>query len=154
MDYIGQLEDDLADLIAARAAPQQKVVLLGHSSGGGLFVRFAGGAHRGLIDGAVLLAPFLHHSALTTRENSGGWASVSLRRIIGLAALNKLGITALNDRAVIRFAMPEVVLNGPLGQTATTDYSYRLNTSFAPRADWQTDMASLPPFLLVAGVQD
>lgn len=154
VDYIGQLEDDLADLIAARAAPQQKVVLLGHSSGGGLVVRFAGGAHRGLVDGAVLLAPFLHHSAPTTRENSGGWASVCLRRIIGLSVLNTLRITALNDRPVIRFAMPEVVLNGPLGHTATTEYSYRLNTSFAPRADWQTDVAGLPPFLLVAGMQD
>ena len=154
IDYIGQFEDDLADLIAARAVPKQKVVLLGHSSGGGLVVRFAGGAHRGLIHRAVLLAPFLNHSAPTTRENSGGWASVCLRRIIGLSVLNSLGITALNDLPVIRFAMPEAVLNGPMGQTATTEYSYRLNTSFAPRANWQTDVTALPPFLLVAGTQD
>ena len=154
VDYIGQFEDDLADLITARAGPQQKVVLLGHSSGGGLVVRFAGGEHRGLIDGAVLLAPFLHHSAPTTKANSGGWATVSLRRVIGLSVLNALRITALNGRPVIRFAMPEAVLNGPLGQTATTEYSYRLNTSYAPRADWQADVARLPPFLLVAGSKD
>ncbi|MEP1942110.1 MAG: alpha/beta fold hydrolase, partial [Sulfitobacter sp.] len=48
IDYIGQFEDDLADLITAVAKPNQKVILGGHSSGGGLVVRFAGGAHRDL----------------------------------------------------------------------------------------------------------
>lgn len=51
---IGQVEGNLADLIKARAKPGQKAVLLGHSSGGGLVVRFAGGAARDLIAGAVL----------------------------------------------------------------------------------------------------
>lgn len=154
VDYIGQFEDDLAELIATRAKPGQKVILLGHSSGGGLVVRFAGGAHRDLIAAAVLLAPFLHHSAPTTRKNSGGWASVNLRRMIGLSILNSLRITGLNHLPVIRFAMPDAVLAGPLGATATPEYSYRLNTSFAPRANWQKDVAALPPFLLVAGQQD
>jgi hypothetical protein len=78
--------------------------------------------------------------------------------MIGLSVLNTLRITALNDRAVIRFAMPEAVLKGPLGHTATIEYTYeytyRLNASFAPRADWQADVARLPPYLLVAGTQD
>jgi alpha-beta hydrolase superfamily lysophospholipase len=72
IDYINQLEDDLADLIKATAQPSQKVVVLGHSSAGGLVVRFAGGEHCEIIDHAVLLAPFLKHNAPTTRENSGG----------------------------------------------------------------------------------
>ena len=45
IDYINQFEDDLADLIKATAQPNQKVVMLGHSSGGGLVVRFAGEKH-------------------------------------------------------------------------------------------------------------
>jgi acetyl esterase/lipase len=45
VDYIGQFEDDLADLIAQQVRPGQRVVMLGHSSGGGLVIRFAGGAH-------------------------------------------------------------------------------------------------------------
>lgn len=154
VDYIGQFEDDLADLITARARPGQKVVLLGHSSGGGLVVRFAGGAHRGLISGAVLLAPFIHHGAPTTRPNSGGWAQINLPRIIGLSILNRLGITALNGLKIVQFAMPDAVLSGPLGNTATTAYSYRLNTSFAPRDDYMADLAALPPFILVAGSAD
>jgi len=154
VDYIGQLEDDLADLIAAVAKPDQKVILGGHSSGGGLVIRFAGGAHGDMIDGAVLLVPFLKHNAPTMREGAGGWAHVSMRRLIGLGILNSVRITALNHLPVIQFDMPKAVLDGPLGGTATTAYSYRLNQSFAPRSDYLKDVAALPPFVLLAGGAD
>ncbi|MDF1726922.1 MAG: alpha/beta fold hydrolase [Sulfitobacter sp.] len=154
VDYIGQLEDDLADLIAAESAPGQKILLGGHSSGGGLVVRFAGGKHGDLIDGAILMAPFLKYDAPTTRPNSGGWAHVLTRRIIGLSILNTFRIRALNHLPIIQFRMPAAVMEGPLGDTATTAYSYRLNRSFAPRRDYLADAAGLPPFLLVAGSED
>lgn len=154
VDYIGQMEDDLADLITTLRQPGQEVILLGHSSGGGLVTRMAGGAHGGLIDRAVLLAPFLHHRAPTLRANSGGWTRVLVRRIIGLSMLNQVGITALNHLTAVQFAMPREVLDGPLGDTATTAYSYRLNTGYAPRSDYQADIAALPEFLLIAGRAD
>ncbi|MCW1932725.1 alpha/beta hydrolase [Pararhodobacter zhoushanensis] len=154
IDYIGQFEDDLADLIAREAASGQEVVLLGHSSGGGLVIRFAGGGHRALIDRAVLLAPFVQYDAPTARPESGGWARVMTRRIIGLTMLNAVRIRALNALPVIQFRFPSSVLDGPQGQTATRAYSYRLNASFAPRRNWQADVAALPPFLLIAGAQD
>ena len=81
VDYIGQFEDDLADLITASRQDGQNVVLAGHSSGGGLVVRFAGGAHRGLIGGAVLRAPYLQHTAPTMRENAGVWSRASITLI-------------------------------------------------------------------------
>ncbi len=154
VDYIGQLEDDLADLIATFAKPGQKVVLLGHSSGGGLVTRLAGGEHGALLDGAILLAPFLQYDAPTTRTDSGGWAQVLLRRMIGLSMLNMAQITALNHLQVIQFRFPKSVLEGPLGDTATSAYSYRLNTSYAPRRDYLGDIAGLPDFLLVVGNKD
>lgn len=154
IDYINQFEDDLADLIKATAKPGQKVVLGGHSSGGGLVVRFAGGAHGGLLDGAVLMAPYLHHRSPTSRENSGGWAHVLLRRIIGLSILNTFQIKVFNHLPIIQFRMPQVVLDGPLGDTATTAYSYRLNTGFAPRSGKLNDVAGLPPFVLITGSAD
>ncbi|MCA0871303.1 alpha/beta hydrolase [Seohaeicola saemankumensis] len=154
VDYIGQFEDDLADLIAAYRLPGQKLVLVGHSSGGGLVVRFAGGPHGEMVDAAVLLAPFLKHDAPVTRPNSGGWARVQVRRLIGLSVLNTLRIRALNHLPVISFNMPDVVLDGPLGDLATTRYSYRLNVSYAPRSDYLRDVAALPPFLLLAGAED
>lgn len=154
VDYIGQLEDDLADLITATAAPEQKVVMLGHSSGGGLVVRFAGGRHGSMIDHALLLAPFLKHNAPTTRVNSGGWANVLTRRIIGLSMLNTAKITDLNHLQVIQFNIAPRVQNGPLGHTVTAAYSYRMNASFAPRADYLKDVGALPAFSLIVGAQD
>ncbi|WP_439142772.1 alpha/beta hydrolase [Planktotalea sp.] len=154
VDYIGQMEDDLADLITSEALDGQKVVLLGHSSGGGLVVRFAGGAHGALMDKAVLLAPFLKHDAPSTRPASGGWAHVLLRRVIGLSILNGFGVTALNHLTAIQFNMPAEVTDGPYGNLATTAYSYRLNTGFAPRADYLKDITAMPEFTLVVGSED
>jgi len=154
IDYIGQFEDDLADLINARRKDGQAVVLGGHSSGGGLVVRFAGGEHGGLINKAILMAPFLKYDAPTMRPNSGGWAHTAIRRLIGLSILNTFQITALNHLPVIAFSFPNVVLESPLGHTATQSYSHRLNTSYAPRNDYLKDVAALPEFLLLVGTKD
>ncbi|GAB4268752.1 MAG: alpha/beta hydrolase [Pararhodobacter sp.] len=154
IDYIGQFEDDLADLIAQVARPGQRVVMLGHSSGGGLVIRFAGGAHGAMLDGAVLLAPYVQYDAPTARPDSGGWARVLTRRVIGLSMLNAVHIRTLNHLPVIQFRFPDAVLDGPMGHTATRAYSYRLNTGYAPRRDWGADIAALPPFLLVVGDHD
>lgn len=154
VEYIGQFEDDLADLIAAQVQPGQKVVILGHSSGGGLVVRMAGGEHGALLDGAILLAPFLQYDAPTTRTDSGGWARVLTRRLIGLSMLNMARVTALNHLEVIQFRFPASVLDGSMGDTATTAYSFRLNASYAPRRDYLADIAALPTFLLVTGDED
>jgi len=152
--YIGQLEDDVADLIKTYKRDDQKVILAGHSSGGGLVVRFAGGAHGDLIDGAIMMAPFLKYNAPTTRKNSGGWAQPLTRRIIGLSMLNNIRVTVLNHLVAIQFAMPDEVLNGPLGQTATVAYSYRLNQSYAPRNAYLQDIAALPEFMVIVGTAD
>ena len=154
IDHEGQLEEDIADLIGALRAPGQRVVLLGHSSGGGLAIRFAGGPHGGGIDGAVLLAPFIQHDAPTTRADAGGWARPLVRRIVGLSMLNAVGITALDHLTAVRLAMPRQVLDGPLGATATTGYSWRLVKGYAPRRAYRADIAALPRFLLIAGRED
>ena len=155
--YIGQLEDDLADLIRVMNAqfPGAPIIIGGHSSGGGLVVRFAGGEYGELADGYLLLAPFLKYNAPTTRPNSGGWARPNSRRIAGLTMLNNLGIHWFDRLTVIQFAMPSSVLNGPLGDSATTAYSHRLNTSFASRSKYGRDLTAMTqPFLLVAGLED
>ncbi len=154
VDYIGQMEDDIAALIAAERLPEQIVVLGGHSSGGGLVTRFAGGNHGNTIDQAILLAPFLKYNAPTTRVNSGGWAHVLKRRIIGLSILNAFKITALNGLTVIQFNMPKAARTGKYGNLATLAYSYRLNTGFAPRSKYLKDVAALPKFTLIAGQED
>ena len=59
VDYVGQLEDDLADLIATlrERGMSGPLILGGHSSGGGMVIRFAGGEHGTLIDHALMMAP-------------------------------------------------------------------------------------------------
>ena len=151
--YIGQLEDDIAALIAEEPETRE-IVLLGHSSGGGLAVRFAGGAHGGLIDSAILLAPFLQYDAPVTRPGSGGWTRVLTRRVIGLAMLNAVGIHRFDGLTMLQLNMPREVLMGAQGKYATLRYSWRLNQSYAPRRDYLADVAALPPFLLVAGAED
>lgn len=152
--YVGQFEDDIADLASALRKPGQHLILGGHSSGGGLVVRYAGGRYGDSLDGAVLLAPYLKYNAPTMRPDSGGWARPLTRRIIGLTMLNAVGFKALNGLTAIQFNFPDEVLNGPQGDTATASYSYRLNTSYAPRNDYLADIAALPPFLLIAGEKD
>lgn len=157
VDYIGQLEDDLADLIGMLKTrdPGRQIVLGGHSIGGGLAIRFAGGAPRDLADAFLLLSPFLKYDAPTTRPYSGGWANPATRRIIGLSMLNMVGIHALDHLPAISFSMPESVMKGPLGNTATAVYSFRMLTSISPRSDYRADLRALDkPFLLVAGEAD
>jgi len=157
VDRIGQLEDDMADLIAhltkGRGKPQ--IVLGGHSSGGGFVVRFAGGPYGRVPDAFILLAPFLKHDAPTTRKNASGWARPATRRIIGLAMLNMVGIKALNHLPAIGFAMPDAILKGPYGHTATTLYTFRMMAAFAPRPDYEADLRAIEkPLLVVAGSKD
>lgn len=74
--------------------------------------------------------------------------------MIGLSMLNAVGLHWFDDRTVIQFALPRRVLDGPMGHTATTGYSWRLNKSYHPRDDCKADIAALPRFLLIAGRKD
>lgn len=152
IDYIDQLEDDLADLIAQLAAehPGRKRVLGGHSSGGGLAIRFAGGPHGGIVDGYLLLAPYLQHDAPTVRPNSGGWASPRLGRIVGLTMLNAIGIRAWNDTTVLDFDLPVARRSG----LETPSYTFRMMSGINPR-NYREDLAALEaPTLVVVGARD
>ncbi len=154
IDHIGQFEDDLADIIGQFRRPGQRLILAGHSSGGGLVLRFVGRQYGELPDGVVLMAPFLKYNAPTMRPNSGGWADALTRRSIGLTMLNAIGICGLNHRTAIQFNFPDAVLQGPQGATATKACSFRLNAAFAPRSDYKADIRRLPPFLLLAGTRN
>jgi len=152
IDYIKQLEDDIADLISVINEKHPNAILIvgGHSSGGGLALRFAGSKYCDLADAYVLLSPYLKYNAPTTRKNSGGWASVHKSRIIGLSMLNNSGIRVFNHLPVIDFNMPEAYRDG----TETLTYSYRLNTGYAPK-NYKRDLKTMKqPLLIVVGAED
>jgi alpha-beta hydrolase superfamily lysophospholipase len=152
VDYIGQLEDDLADLIAVarREHPEAMVIVGGHSSGGGLGVRFAGSRYGKEADAYLLLSPFLKYNAPTMRPHSGGWAQPYTRRIVGLVMLNNVGIRWFNRLTVIRFNMPEQTRDG----SETLSYSFRLNSAYAPQ-NYKKDLKAIrQPLLVVVGTAD
>jgi len=146
IDYINQLEDDLADFleIVRKKHPNSTLIIGGHSSGGGLVIRFAGSKYGKEADAYMLLSPYLKYNAPTIKLNSGGWASAHMPRIIGLSMLNNVGISWFNYLKVIDFNMPEEYRDG----TDTLSYSYRLNTGFAPR-NYKKDLSVIKQIVLV-----
>ncbi|WP_219914461.1 alpha/beta hydrolase [Thalassobacillus sp. CUG 92003] len=147
VDYLGQIEQDLNDLIdyIRKRHPEQPIILGGHSSGGGTVIRFAGGEFsHNAVNRYLLIAPYIHHNAPTNKSNNE-WANVNTPRIIGLSMLNQIGITHLNDRNVISFNMP----NNYRDNTETLRYSYRLQTSMHPRPDYEKDISSMDGEVLV-----
>jgi non-heme chloroperoxidase len=152
VDYIGQMEDDVADLIAIieKNNPKSMLIVGGHSSGGGLAIRFAGSQYGKKAQAYLLMSPFLKYNAPTTRPNSGGFAMPYTGRIIGLVMLNNIGIRWFNYLTVMRFNMPEKARDG----TETPSYSYRLTTAYAPD-DYEKDLSAITqPLLVVAGTKD
>jgi len=153
VDYIGQLEDDLADVVAVvrREHPAARVVLLGHSAGAGLALRAAGGGRVPGVAGYVLLAPYLGHDAPTTRPDSGGWATADMAKIVEIATQSAMGDASGQGAIVVRFNMPpsEAVPGYVLA------YSYRMIMSYNPRRDVASDLGGIrQPLLVLAGDRD
>jgi pimeloyl-ACP methyl ester carboxylesterase len=143
ISYIGQLEDDLADLLVQQkpAFPNSTWTILGFSSGAAFALRFAAqpGAGR-LVDRYVLVSPYLRHDAPSVRHATPGsaapqsWASVSLGRMIGLTMLNRLGIRLANGLPVLAFPVPPDI------EATTRTYSWRLYKNFGADDDYLADI--------------
>jgi non-heme chloroperoxidase len=152
INYINQYEDDIHDFIEYIKCihPGSKIILGGHSSGGGLAIRYGGSKYRKEIDAYLLLSPYLKYNAPTMINNSGGWTSLHMPRIIGLSMLNNIGIRNFNYLDIIDFNMPLEYRDG----TETLTYSYRLNTGYAPR-DYKKDLKLITQnVLLLVGTND
>ena len=149
--YVGQLEDDLADLAALirQTDPNAPITLLGHSSGGGFALRVASSPIQNLFVRTVLLAPYLGYDAPTNRPNSGGWASPDLPRILGLLALRSIGVSCCDALPVLAFAVP------PNSEKRLVPaYSNRLMRNFATHG-YKSDFAGATrPITLIAGADD
>lgn len=147
--YVGQLEDDLIDLINALHLQNKQIYVLGHSSGGGLAIRLAGSQYKNCFAGYILLAPAI--PTAPTMKQGNTWADVSLFKIISLSILNRLGIHRFNHTNVIRFHMPPAFQNG----TETLCYTFNLNTSYHPRVPFEKDIEGLGNrYLCIVGEKD
>jgi alpha-beta hydrolase superfamily lysophospholipase len=152
--YPGQLDDDLADMIAElrKSRPPAKFILLGHSSGGGFALRIADGPLGGEFARFVLLAPYLGHSAPTNRpaEGAGRWAAPNLPRIIATVLLGRIGVDWPQSLPAIAFA------NAPEAKMAvTSQYTFRLMQNYTAPLDWRGALERAKDRLkVIAGADD
>ncbi|HKW55085.1 MAG TPA: alpha/beta fold hydrolase [Stellaceae bacterium] len=151
IDYIGQLDEDLADLVAMLKPkhPGASFTLIGFSSGGGFTLRMAGGRYGDLFDRYILLAPYLGYDAPSSRHG-GGWAAPYVPRVIGLVVLNRIGIHGLEGLPIVAFA------RRPDPSEPVPTYSFRLAFSFSAHRDFRDDFRHVrqPMALLVGGDDD
>jgi alpha-beta hydrolase superfamily lysophospholipase len=149
--YLGQLEDDMADLVTEirKTNPTAALTLIGHSSGGGFALRIAGSSIQNLFTRTVLLAPYLGYEAPSSRPNAGGWANPDIPRFLALSVLRKLGMPWAESLPAIAFAVPP-----NSSQRLTATYSYRLMRNFGA-SDYRADLAAATkPVTLFSGSAD
>jgi alpha-beta hydrolase superfamily lysophospholipase len=148
--YLGQLEDDMADLVVLiRKNSAEPITLLGHSAGAGFALRMASSSIKDQFARIVLLAPYLGYDAPTNRPQSGGWASADIPRFFALAMLHRIGADCCEALPTLAFAVPphsEKIL--------ASTYSYRLMRNFATRG-YAGDLAAVTkPLTLISGADD
>ena len=150
IDYIGQLDDDLADL-AATIRPEHAhatMTLIGFSGGGAFTIRIAGGPYGNLFDRYIVIDPAIVYPSPLARPNAGGWATPYLPRIVGLIMLNKIGINWFDDLDAIVFAIP------PGNQKLTGVYSFRLAMNLGSSDYFGELERTNKPMALIVGAND
>lgn len=156
VDYINQYVDDLADIIKEirKEKPNGKIIIAGHSMGGGVALRYAMEKQYEQPDGFLLFAPLIGHNSpafsqrQTTTENKAvePFMKMHIERIIGLTMLNEIGKHDYDSLPVLFFNLPEAV---PLRK-----YSYQANKSSAPD-DYVAGLKAVDkPMLVLIGSED
>jgi pimeloyl-ACP methyl ester carboxylesterase len=152
VSYIGQLDDDLADLMKGLGLDKPGIhrTLIGFSSGGGFVLRIAGGRQAGLFSDYIAISPYIGQDAPTNKPNAGGWAGVAVPRIIALTLLNSIGLAWFQDLPAVHFATGAKPSN-----TRTPVYSFRLAASLQLGRDWRGVLARISaPTEIVVGAND
>ena len=153
--HVGQYERDLGEVVAQlRMTPAgDRILLAGHSMGGGIALRYAEDNSLPPVDGYLLFAPYLGWEAPTTRrtaapesQGSEAFMRVHLARIIGLKLLNAVGVTAFNGLRTQFFNLPPEL---PL-----RSYSFRAMESAAPVDAGRALRAVRVPLAVVVGSDD
>jgi len=158
VDYIGQYEDDVADIVAElrEASPNERIILAGHSMGGGVMLRHALLEDVATPDGYLLFAPNFGDgptqadpAAMDEQTKAFVRAIVhfDLKRFIGLIMFDSVGVSALNDRPVLYF-------NAPPEMPAYSFSSVMSGQPIAP-ADTPVALAAIDvPLLVLVGEND
>ncbi len=149
VDYINQYVDDLADIIGIirKEKPNGKIIIAGHSMGGGVALRYAMAKQYEQPDGFLLFAPLIGHNSPAfpqpqTSQNVAEepFMKIHIERIIGLTMLNEIENHSYDSLPVLFFNLPETI---PLRK-----YSYRANKSMTPD-DYVAGLKAVNKSLLV-----
>lgn len=156
IDHIDQYAEDVAQIIAQvrKDFPENKIILAGHSMGGGISLRFAMLKDHPLIDGILLFAPLLGQNTPTFPQPTQGksedakeaFLKIHIERLIGLKMLNSIGEHQFDGQKVLFFNVPT---DAPI-----KSYSYRANESMAPVDYAQGLQAVKEPLLVLVGSDD
>jgi alpha-beta hydrolase superfamily lysophospholipase len=154
VDYTSQYEDDVVDVITTIRSqrPDNRIILAGHSMGGGIALRFALLADHPAVDGYLLFSPHLGTNAPTmppanpdTAGLTAAYTQLHVPRLIGLGMLNWAGITAFNRLDTLYFNLTDEV---------THIYSYRAMLNTSP-FDYVAVLSAVDaPLLVLVGSND
>ena len=153
VDYIGQYEDDLEDIIkfVKSEQPAQRVIVAGHSMGGGVAMRYALKDGAPVPDAYLLFAPNFGEGPTQRSpgdgEDTSAFVHFDVRRMIGIIMLNTVAIHALDDLPILYFNIA----------TQRMDYSYRAVMSAQPIRPETSDIALQAvqsPLLVIVGADD
>jgi alpha-beta hydrolase superfamily lysophospholipase len=148
IQYVGQLEDDLEAFMQA-VSIKPPSTLVGFSSGGGFALRFAASDRQALFQSYLFMSPFIHQDAANAQPDNG-WGHVGIPRIVAIAILSQVGITAFNDLPVVNFA-----LDAAAKKILTPEYSYALATNFRLPNDYKSAIRKIrQPSAVLAGKDD
>lgn len=153
--YAGQYEDDLGEVVRQLRAehPERKLILAGHSMGGGIALRYAekvGAGKLPAVDGYLLFAPHLGLRSQTTQTEataeSRRMVRVHVPRLLALAFLDAVGVHSFNGLRVLFFNLPEGF--------PVRSYTFRASAGIHPDDHRRALAAVDRPLLLVAGSAD
>ena len=150
IDYASELDDDMADVVAAVRAkhPNAKLVLMGFSSGGGYALHLAATPLGKNFVRTVMLSPFLGPFVPTVRPD-GGYAKPFIPRILALLILNRAGIHAFDHLTALLLAIDPARTDILVGH-----YSWMLMQAFGTR-DYAADLRNAQtPLAVVVGEKD
>lgn len=152
VSYVGQLDDDLADLIKGTGLDKSAVrrTLIGFSSGGGFALRIADGPQARLCHDYIAISPYIAEDSPTNKPDAGGWAGVAVPRVIALSLLNAIGLRWFQGLPVVHFAT-----DARASDRRTPVYSFRLTASLQIGRDWRGALARITaPTEIVVGSDD
>lgn len=155
VDYVNQYADDINDIVKTirKKKPNGKIIIAGHSMGGGITLKYAMSGYKEKVDGFLLFAPLLGQNSpafpqgqAEAKDTTEPFMKIHIARIIGLKMLNEINMHQQDSLPVLFFNLQK--------GTPLREYSYRANASMAPDNYVDGLKAVKIPMLVLIGNKD